>query len=127
MRQAGLFGLSDHLERLSKDGDPLEVLEATVAFEYFRGWLVEGLGSGRACGRALPSAFRLPGDHGIGVGVQGRLGSLQAALQDIVLGVLAQAQEDIDEARRATCSRVCLLGDILLRSPCDWRRPCMPA
>ena len=46
MRQAGLFGLSDHLERLSKDGDPLEVLEATVDFEYFRGWLVEGLGYG---------------------------------------------------------------------------------
>ncbi|MEL6773226.1 MAG: IS5 family transposase [Pseudomonadota bacterium] len=46
MRQAGLFGLSDHLERLSKDGDPLEVLEATVDFEHFRPWLVEGLGYG---------------------------------------------------------------------------------
>lgn len=46
MRQAGLFGLSDHLERLSRDGDPLEVLEATVDFEHFRGWLVEGLGYG---------------------------------------------------------------------------------
>jgi len=30
MDQRSLFGLSDHLERLSKDGDPLEVLEATV-------------------------------------------------------------------------------------------------
>ena len=39
-----LFSLSEHLERLSKDGDPLEVLDATVDFEYFRGWLVEGLG-----------------------------------------------------------------------------------
>ena len=46
MRQAGLFGLLDHLERVSKDGDPLEVLEATVDFEYFRGWLVDGLGYG---------------------------------------------------------------------------------
>jgi IS5 family transposase len=46
MRQPGLFGLSEHLERLSKDGDPLEVLEATVDFEYFRCWLVEGLGYG---------------------------------------------------------------------------------
>jgi transposase, IS5 family len=46
MRQSGLFGLSEHLERLSKHGDPLEVLEATVDFEYFRGWLVEGLGYG---------------------------------------------------------------------------------
>ena len=46
MGQPGLFGLSDHLKRLSQDGDPLEVLEATVDFEYFRGWLVEGLGYG---------------------------------------------------------------------------------
>jgi len=46
MRQAGLFGLSEHLERLSKDGDPLEVLEAAVDFEYFRPWLVAGLGYG---------------------------------------------------------------------------------
>ena len=30
MRQAGLFGLTEHLERLRRDGDPLEVLEATV-------------------------------------------------------------------------------------------------
>ena len=41
-----LFGLSEHLERLSKTEDPLEVLEATVDFEHFRGWLVEGLGYG---------------------------------------------------------------------------------
>ncbi len=46
MEQRSLFGLSEHLERLSKVGDPLEVLEATVDFEYFRGWLVEGLGYG---------------------------------------------------------------------------------
>ena len=37
MGQPGLFGLSDHLERLSEDGDPLEVLEATMDSEYFRG------------------------------------------------------------------------------------------
>ncbi|MEM9765253.1 MAG: hypothetical protein AAF968_22590 [Pseudomonadota bacterium] len=46
MRQSGLFGFSDHLKRLSKDGDTLEVLEATVDFEHFRSWLVEGLGYG---------------------------------------------------------------------------------
>ena len=46
MEQRSLFGLSEHLERLSKIGDPLEVLEAAVDFEYFRGWLVEGLGYG---------------------------------------------------------------------------------
>jgi IS5 family transposase len=38
--------LSEHLERLSRIGDPLEVLEQAVDFEYFRGWLVEGLGYG---------------------------------------------------------------------------------
>jgi len=46
MDQRSPFGLSEHLERLSKHGDPLEVLEATVDFEYFRGWLVVGLGYG---------------------------------------------------------------------------------
>ena len=46
MKHRSLFGLSEHLERLSKNGDPLETLETTVDFEYFRGWLVEGLGYG---------------------------------------------------------------------------------
>jgi transposase, IS5 family len=46
MNPNSLFGLTEHLEKLSKDGDPLEVLDATVDFEYFRGWLVEGLGYG---------------------------------------------------------------------------------
>jgi transposase, IS5 family len=48
MEQRSFFGLSEHLERLSAHGDPLEVLYATVDFdfEYFRGWLVEGLGYG---------------------------------------------------------------------------------
>ena len=44
MEQRSLFGLSEHLDRLSEIGDPLEVLEATVDFEHFRAWLVEGLG-----------------------------------------------------------------------------------
>lgn len=42
MNPSSLFSLADHLEKLSKDGDPLEVLDATVDFEYFRTWLVEG-------------------------------------------------------------------------------------
>jgi IS5 family transposase len=46
MNPESLFSLSEHLERLSKDGDPLEVLDATIDFEYFRDWLVEGLGYG---------------------------------------------------------------------------------
>ncbi len=46
MNPSSLFGLGDHLEKLSKDGDPLEILDATVNFEYFRTWLVEGLGYG---------------------------------------------------------------------------------
>ena len=46
MAQRELFGLFDQLDRLSKDGDPLEFLERTVEFEYFRPWLLEGLGYG---------------------------------------------------------------------------------
>lgn len=46
MGQPGLFGLSEQLGRLSRDGDPLEVLGATVDFEHFRPWLVAGLGYG---------------------------------------------------------------------------------
>ena len=46
MHPRSLFSLAEHLERLSKDGDPLEVLQQTVDFEYFLGWLVEGLGYG---------------------------------------------------------------------------------
>ena len=41
-----LFSLCDHLDALSKEGGPLEVLQQTVDFEYFRDWLVEGLGYG---------------------------------------------------------------------------------
>jgi hypothetical protein len=36
MKQAGLFGLSDHLKRLSANGDPLEALGRIVDFEGFR-------------------------------------------------------------------------------------------
>ena len=46
MEPASLFSLDDHLKQLSADGDPLEALEATVDFEYFRQWLDEGLGYG---------------------------------------------------------------------------------
>lgn len=46
MEQRGFFALSEHLAALSRDGDPLEVLAATVDFECFRDWLVDGLGYG---------------------------------------------------------------------------------
>ena len=46
MEQRGFFSLTEHIEALSRDGDPLEVLNSVVDFEYFRGWLVEGLGYG---------------------------------------------------------------------------------
>jgi IS5 family transposase len=36
MRQAGLFGLSDHLKRLSANGDPLEELGRIIDFASFR-------------------------------------------------------------------------------------------
>lgn len=43
MRQAGLFGLSEHMKRLSADGDPLEVLARVVDFEAFRPILTAAL------------------------------------------------------------------------------------
>ena len=46
MDHRSFFGLQEHLERLSEIGDPLEVLDATVDFEYFRDWLLDGLGYG---------------------------------------------------------------------------------
>ena len=44
MKQAGLFGLSDHLKRLSAHGDPLEVLARVVDVEAFRPTLDAALG-----------------------------------------------------------------------------------
>ncbi|MBP2279066.1 hypothetical protein D9M73_46780 [compost metagenome] len=53
MDPKSLFSLGDHLAALSKDGNPLEVLQQTVDFDYFRTWLVEGLiyGDGSKGGR----------------------------------------------------------------------------
>ena len=44
MHPSSLFSLSEHLDRLSRDGDPLEVLGSAVDFERFRPLLVKGLG-----------------------------------------------------------------------------------
>ena len=54
MIPSSLFSLSDHLAQLSKHGDPLEVLDATVDVEYFQDWLVQGLGYGDVAERGRP-------------------------------------------------------------------------
>ena len=46
MRQAGLFGLSDQLKRLSDCGDPLETMSRVVDFEVFRPALRKALAYG---------------------------------------------------------------------------------
>jgi transposase len=46
MRQAGLFGLSDQLKRLSERGDPLETMLRVVDFELFRPALEKALAYG---------------------------------------------------------------------------------
>lgn len=53
MRLAGLFGLSDHLKRLSAHGDPLEELVQIIDFQAFRPVLVAALayGAGAKGGR----------------------------------------------------------------------------
>jgi len=43
MRQAGLFGLSDQLKRLSDCGDPLETISRVVNFEMFRSTIEKAL------------------------------------------------------------------------------------
>lgn len=48
MRQAGLFGLSDHLKRLSTHADPLKELGRIIDFEAFRPILVAALAYGDA-------------------------------------------------------------------------------
>ena len=45
MRQAGLFGVSEHLKRLSAHGGPLEELGRIVEFESFRPTLDAALAS----------------------------------------------------------------------------------
>jgi hypothetical protein len=70
MRQAGLFGLSDHLQRLSAHGDPLEELGRIVDFEAFRPTLTTALayGDGSKGGRppydpvAMLRAFSAPAE-----------------------------------------------------------------
>ena len=55
MRQAGLFGLSEHLQLLSAHGDPLEELGRIIDFEGFRRTLVAALAYGdRAKGGRPP-------------------------------------------------------------------------
>ncbi|RKF22321.1 hypothetical protein D6851_03510 [Altericroceibacterium spongiae] len=44
MPPRGLFSLAEHLDRLSKNDDPLKVLAITVGFEHFRPLLIRGLG-----------------------------------------------------------------------------------
>lgn len=46
MKQSGLFGLSEHLKRLSAHGDPLEQLGRIVDFEAFRPTLIAALAYG---------------------------------------------------------------------------------
>jgi hypothetical protein len=54
MRQAGLFGLSDQLKRLSDCGDPRETMSRVVDFEVFRPALESWKPSeGHVCGVTL--------------------------------------------------------------------------
>ncbi len=54
MRQTGLFGLSDHLKRLSAYGDPLEQLGRIIDFEAFRHALVAALAYGEGAKGGRP-------------------------------------------------------------------------
>ena len=60
LRQAGLFGLSDQLKRLSDCGDPLETMGRVASFEVFRPALEKALAYGR--GQRRPTSLRSSGD-----------------------------------------------------------------
>lgn len=55
MRPDSLFSLVEHLERLIKDGDPLEVLAGTAEFERFRQLLAKGLAYGEGAKEGRPA------------------------------------------------------------------------
>lgn len=55
MRQAGLFGLSEHLKRLSARGDPLEELGRIIDFEAVRLSLVAALAYGDGAKGGAPA------------------------------------------------------------------------
>lgn len=55
MRQAGLFGLSDQLKRLSDYGVPLEMTSRVVDFEVFRPALKNALAYGDGAKGGQPS------------------------------------------------------------------------
>jgi IS5 family transposase len=54
MRQAGLFGLSEHLKRLSAHGDPQEELGQIIDFEAFRPMLAAALAYGEGAKGGRP-------------------------------------------------------------------------
>lgn len=63
MKQLGFFDLSDHLQRLSETGDPLETMARVIDFEAFR-----------------PALGGLPAGAGGGAGVFGRIERRPAAV-----------------------------------------------
>jgi hypothetical protein len=54
MHPRSRISLAEHLDRLSEDGDPLEVLAETVEFERFRPILIQGLSHGNGARGGRP-------------------------------------------------------------------------
>ena len=105
MDPKSLFSLNDHLEALSKDGDPLEVLQKTVDFEYFRGWLVEGLGYGDGSKGGRRSIHRL---------LRRRPSTLEsvACCRDVYKALILQGQHNLSDARM----------EFMIRDQLSWMR-----
>ena len=58
MQPRSLFSLAEHLDRLSKDGDPLEALAGTAEFERFRPLLTRGLGYSDGAKGGRPATYQ---------------------------------------------------------------------
>lgn len=117
MHPHSLYSLAEHLERLSKDGDPLEVLAGTVEFERFRPLPVKGLGYSDGTKGARPAfdpvamvkVLVVQAQHNLSVGrmelmIRDRLtesGTLEALMQAFEqqlreAGYLAMAGQIVD-------------------------------
>lgn len=104
MEQRSFFAVSERLGRLSQIGDPLEVLEQTVDFEYFRGWLVEGsaLATEPGAGRPADCAHPFPPHPG--------RNRVRSAARLAASGARAEDGDDKRSASRPAASPSCI-GD----------------
>ena len=111
MRQAGLFGLSAQLKRLSDGGDPLETLSRVVDFEAFRPMLeatlayADGAKGGQPCPQHGPPRLpRTTRSHGIGAPERQEIGHQTAQNRPEPAATAASDASQRPDSLPARCS-----------------------